>query len=124
MINFDDADVLDTSSKAVRISSGTESALVQLGYRLRVARLRRRDTTETVAHRIGVSRSTYKRMESGSEGVSIGAYFEALNYFGFSSQLFALGDPALDSIGLAYENMSRAKRGKSASARANMRPQS
>lgn len=111
MINFDASDVMDTSRKAVKISPGMEGALKQLGHRLRVARLRRRDTAEAVAQRIGVSRSTYKRMEAGSEGVSIGAYFEALDYFRFTPQLYALGDPALDSLGLAYEDMSRAKRG-------------
>jgi transcriptional regulator with XRE-family HTH domain len=45
--------------------------LVSLGERLRLARLRRRYSAESVAKRAGVARGTLYRVEEGDPGVSI-----------------------------------------------------
>ena len=110
MLDFNQA--LDTKTKSPSVSLSTQDALLQIGERLRIARLRRRQTAGSVAQRIGVSLSTYKRMELGGEGIAVGALFEALALFGFSSQLFALGDPALDQQGEAYDAVHRPRRGR------------
>lgn len=111
MIDFEAVDAIDSGRKSVAVSPVVEGALQQLGARLRTARLRRKETVASTAERIGVSVSTYKRLEAGAEGVAVGAYFEALNLFGFASQLYALADPALDRQGEAHDQMNRSKRG-------------
>lgn len=113
MIDFEGEDSLDTGSKRVHVSHGVQAALGLLGSRIKIARLRRKESVESAAQRVGISVSTFKRLEKGDSGVSVAAYFEALNVFGFSNQLFRLADPAEDEQGLLYEGMSRAKKGRS-----------
>ncbi len=52
--------------------------LEAFGERLRLARRRRKMTTEMVAARAGISRTTLSRAEKGSSKVSMGVYFRIL----------------------------------------------
>jgi transcriptional regulator with XRE-family HTH domain len=49
-----------------------------LGERLRQARIARHEMQQRFANRLGVSRPTLSKMESGDPGVSIGAWAKAL----------------------------------------------
>ncbi len=49
-----------------------------LGERLRLARMRRKFSAETVAKRAGVSRMTLYRIESGDPVVALGSYARVL----------------------------------------------
>ena len=61
--------------------------LVSLGERLRVARLRRRYSAESVAKRAGVARGTLYRVEEGDAGVSLATYASVLRVLGLQGDL-------------------------------------
>ena len=61
--------------------------LVSLGERLRVARLRRRYSAESVAKRAGVARGTLSRVEEGDPGVSLATYASVLRVLGLQGDL-------------------------------------
>ena len=58
----------------------TESAttLIELGQRLRIARLDRNDTMARFAERLGVSERTVRAMEQGLPTVQVGVWLNAL----------------------------------------------
>ena len=61
--------------------------LASLGERLRMARLRRRYSAESVAKRAGVARATLYRVEVGDAGVSIATYASVLRVLGLQGDL-------------------------------------
>jgi len=52
--------------------------LIELGQRLRAARIERNDTMEVFAQRLGVSVGTVRAMERGTATVQVGAWLNAL----------------------------------------------
>ncbi len=71
--------------------------LVELGQRLRDARLRRRFSSATVAERAGVSRQTVTRVEAGDGAVTMGTYLRVMAVLGFERDLSLLA--AEDALG-------------------------
>lgn len=69
------------------MSAATEVQLVQLGERLRLARLRRRLSMEGLAAAAGVSRLTVLRIEKGAPSVAMGAYARLLEALGLADDL-------------------------------------
>lgn len=61
--------------------------LVELGNRLRLARLRRRYSAESVAKRAGIARATLHRVEAGDPGVSIATHASVLRVLGLQGDL-------------------------------------
>jgi transcriptional regulator with XRE-family HTH domain len=61
--------------------------LLALGNRLRLARLRRQYSTESVAKRAGIARGTLYRVETGDPGVSIATYASVLRVLGLQADL-------------------------------------
>ena len=59
--------------------------LSELGENIKLARLRRKLSSEQVAERAGISRSTLISIEKGYEGVSIGNYLSVLNVLGIEN---------------------------------------
>lgn len=86
-------------------------ALARIGANLRTARLRRGETESTLADRLGVSRATIARLERGDGGVSLALALEALLQYGYTEQVFALGDPELDGVGKRLDAVRRPSRG-------------
>jgi transcriptional regulator with XRE-family HTH domain len=72
------------------------SALRELGNRLAVARVRRKESLRAWARRIGVSVRTVQRLEDGDPGVGMGVYAAALWLMGRADALPDLADPSLD----------------------------
>ena len=70
-------------------------ALVNLGQRLKDARLRRRFSAETVATRAGMTRNTLIKIEAGSPSVTMGNYFQVLAVLGLDKDIGAV---ALDDV--------------------------
>jgi transcriptional regulator with XRE-family HTH domain len=67
-----------------------------LGQRLQLARCRRELTATGFAERVGISRSTLKRLENGDPNVSLGTYLRALRVLGLDKDMEAVArDDAL-----------------------------
>lgn len=89
--------VCDVISPAVRRS------LTKLGADLMLARHKRKLTAAMMAERVGVSRSTYRKLEAGEATVSLGALAQALFVLGFGTALGDLVDPRRDERGLLLD---------------------
>lgn len=73
----------------------TSRLLLQLGDRLRLARLRRRLTAKQVAERAGMTTMTLRSLERGGAGVTMGAYLAVMQVLGVEKDLdlLARADP-------------------------------
>jgi transcriptional regulator with XRE-family HTH domain len=67
------------SKKSAVIMPGTREILERMGEQIRLARLRRKLTSELVAERAGISRQTLNSIEKGSPTVAIGSYAAVLH---------------------------------------------
>lgn len=81
----------------------TARQLAALGERLRLARLRRRYSAESVAARAGITRVTLARVEKGDAGTSFGAYVAVLRVLGLQGDLDALGKD--DELGRKLQDL-------------------
>ena len=61
--------------------------LEEMGENIKLARLRRKLTTEQVAERAGLSRSTLWQVEKGLASVSLGTYAQVLFVLGLEKDL-------------------------------------
>ena len=78
-------------------------SLVKLGSDLSIARRKRRLTVAMMCERLGVSKSTWQRMEKGDPTVSIAAYAQALSVLGLGTPFAELADQRNDEQGLLLE---------------------
>ena len=84
--------------------------LTELGENIKLARLRRKFSTEQVAERANISRPTLTSIEKGSESVSIGLYMQVLMVLGLEKDLLTVARD--DELGrkLQDANLSTKKR--------------
>jgi transcriptional regulator with XRE-family HTH domain len=64
----------------------------ELGENIRLARLRRKLTTEQVSERAGIGRTTLWQIEKGLPSVAIGAYAQVLFVLGLEKGIIRLGE--------------------------------
>lgn len=83
--------------RSINLLPGLKRILRDLGERLKVARLRRRYSAETVAQRAGITRRTLYRVELGDPGVSLGNYARVLQVLRLEQDLILLA--ADDQLG-------------------------
>ena len=69
--------------------------LEELGANLKLARLRRRVTTEQLAERANIGRTTLWHVEKGSDHISIGIYLKVLSVLGLADDMKLL---AVDDV--------------------------
>jgi transcriptional regulator with XRE-family HTH domain len=69
--------------------------LEELGENLKLARLRRKLSTEQVAERANISRPTLLSIEKGSESTSVGAYLQVLVVLGLEKDLMKVAQDDL-----------------------------
>jgi transcriptional regulator with XRE-family HTH domain len=79
-----------------------ERTLATFGENIKYARLRRNLSSEQVAERASVSRSTLIKIEKGDEGVALGYYFRVLAVLGLDKDL--LGVAKDDALGRALQD--------------------
>ena len=78
------------NKRGVTVSPKTAEILEQMGEQIKLARLRRRLSTELVAERAGISRATLWNIEKGSPSVAIGIYAAVLHALGNMDSDFLL----------------------------------
>jgi transcriptional regulator with XRE-family HTH domain len=82
--------------KSLVLLPKVEALLAELGENIKLARLRRKLSTEQVAERAGISRPTLWGIEKGSGKVAMGAYAQVLFVLGMEKDLIKLaGDDPL-----------------------------
>ena len=85
-------------------------SLTKLGADLATARRKRGLTAAAVAERMGVSKSTYLRVEKGDPTVMLGVYAMALFVLGFGDAIRDLVDSSRDDAGLMLDEERLPKR--------------
>ena len=78
------------NKRGITVSPKTAEILEQMGEQIKLARLRRRLSTELVAERAGISRATLWNVEKGSPSVAIGIYAAVLHALGNMDNDFLL----------------------------------
>jgi transcriptional regulator with XRE-family HTH domain len=85
------------------LPSSVRKSLFKLGADLSIARRKRRLSVAMMCERLGVSKSTWQRMEKGDPTVSMGAYAQAFFVLGLGTPLGEVADQAADETGLLLE---------------------
>jgi transcriptional regulator with XRE-family HTH domain len=70
------------AKKKIVILPRTKRILLEMGGNIKLARLRRRLSSEQVAERANISRPTLSAIEKGAPTVSVGAYLLVLQVLG------------------------------------------
>ena len=84
--------------------------LEALGSKLKLARLRRKFSAETVAQRAGISRKTMYRVEQGDPAVAVGIYARVMQALGLEQDLSLLAADDLLGRKLQDAGLTVAKR--------------
>ncbi len=92
------------------IPAQVSEQMVQLGQRIRVARIRRGWSVVDLASKAGVNRNTLTALEQGKTGTAIGVCFTVLWALGLDKSLDAVADPDADIHGKALEASRRPTR--------------
>jgi transcriptional regulator with XRE-family HTH domain len=88
----------------------------ELGYRIRLARMRRGMTIAEVAAKAGINRNTLGALELGKPGVGVGACATVLWVLGLDATWDALAHPDADTHGKTLEASRRPERVRKARA--------
>ena len=83
------------SRRTTIIMPSSQKILKELGENMRLARLRRKLSTEQVSERANISRKTLWNIENGSPSVAMGIYCQVLFVLGLEKDLLKV---ALDDI--------------------------
>jgi transcriptional regulator with XRE-family HTH domain len=78
------------TSRTIVILPKLEKILTELGENIKLARLRRKLTSEQVCERAGIGRNTLWMIEKGGSTVSLGAYAQVLFTLGLEEDLLKL----------------------------------
>jgi transcriptional regulator with XRE-family HTH domain len=78
------------NSRSIIVLPRLEKILSQLGENIKLGRLRRKLTTQQVAERAGITRTTLWQVEKGAPHVSMGAYAQVLFVLGMEKDLLKL----------------------------------
>jgi transcriptional regulator with XRE-family HTH domain len=77
--------------------------IVQLGQRIRLARIRRGWSVADLAGKAGVNRNTLSALERGKPGTAVGVCYTVLWALGLDQSLSAVADPDSDLHGKTLE---------------------
>ena len=78
------------AKKRIIILPKTKRILSEMGENIKLARLRRKLSSEQVAERANISRPTLSAIEKGSPSVSIGSYLLVLQVLGLEKDFLLL----------------------------------
>lgn len=80
------------NNKGISILPKLEGILIQLGENMKLARLRRKLSTEQVSERAGITRTTLWSIEKGSPNVSMAGYIQVLFVLGLEKDLLQVAN--------------------------------
>ena len=92
------------------IPAQAAASIEELGYRVRVARTRRRLSIAELAAKAGINRNTLNALELGKPGVALGAYVTVLWALGLDKTLEGVAHPDADTHGKTLEASRRPAR--------------
>lgn len=82
------SNILGVMAKRIPVlSPRVERILIDLGERIRLARLRRNISAQLLADRAGISRQTLSTLENGSGSVSLATFIQVLFMLGLEKDL-------------------------------------
>jgi transcriptional regulator with XRE-family HTH domain len=87
-------------------------ALKKLGQNLRLARIRRKQTIQEVAEKIGTGSRSVRDAESGKASTSIAVYTALLWLYDLLQSFEELADPLKDEEGLAFASAKENQRAR------------
>lgn len=87
----------------LRLPPHTTRAIEGMGLHLAIARMRRKQSLQTWAQRVGVSVPTLMRLESGDPRVAMGLYASALWLIGRDGELARIAAPEHDKGALELD---------------------
>ncbi len=91
------------SSKKQTLFPKHQKIMEQVGEQIKLARKRRGLTTEQVAERAGINRTTLYHIERGKPSVAIGAYFNVLRVLNLHEDFLELA--ADDELGRKLQDL-------------------
>ncbi|MES2832053.1 MAG: helix-turn-helix domain-containing protein [Pseudomonadota bacterium] len=83
--------------------SHVSEQIIQLGQRIRIARIRRGWSVLDLANKAGINRNTLTALELGKPGTATGVCFTVLWALGLERSLDMVADPDADTHGKALE---------------------
>ena len=95
-------------AKASTLYPSSQRQLLALGERLRLARLRRAFSAETVCARADISRPTLTKIEKGDASVTMGSYLQVLRVLEMEQDLMVIA--ATDVVGRRLQDAGLARR--------------
>ncbi len=87
-----------------------DQQIIQLGLRVRIARIRRGWSVADLASKAGINRNTLTALELGKSGTAVGVCFTVLWALGLDRTLDSVADPDGDLHGKALEAARRPTR--------------
>ena len=97
-------------AKATPLFPSSNRLLQALGARLRLARLRRAFSAETVCARAGISRPTLSKIEKGDASVTMGSYLQVLRVLEMEQDLVTIA--ADDVVGRRLQDAGLARQAR------------
>ena len=98
-------------AKRAKLLPKEKRILETVGENIKLARLRRKLTTEQVSKRANIGRSTLWHVEKGSEHISIGIILQVLSVLGLSQDLKSIAEDDLLGRKLQDAKLTTKKRG-------------
>lgn len=98
-------------AKRAKLLPKEKRILETVGENIKLARLRRKLTTEQVSKRANIGRSTLWHVEKGSEHISIGIILQVLSVLGLSQDLKNIAEDDLLGRKLQDAKLTTKKRG-------------
>ena len=92
-----------TNKSFQQLPANVEAALLELGKSIRIARIRRRQSAQDFASRLGVTLPTLRKLERGDPGVAVATFVSALWLIGMLDRLRDLAKPESDVLGNILE---------------------
>lgn len=92
------------SKKKIILLPKNRRILSEMGENIKLARLRRKLSSEQVAERANISRPTLSSIEKGKPTVSIGSYLEVLQVLGLANDFLLLAKD--DELGRKLQDAS------------------